>query len=83
MPPLLHVHMRFLSLSISAWAGMYVTQVCFYTGVFLHQRTHLRTHSLQVVHICVYVYMCVKVHVYAHGFVCASMILCDTLRRWY
>jgi len=32
--------------------------VC-YTGVFLHQRTHLRTHSLQVAHICVYVYMCV------------------------
>jgi len=30
-----------------------------YTGVFLHQRTHLRTHSLQVVHICVYVYKCV------------------------
>jgi len=32
--------------------------VC-YTGVFLHRRTHLRTHSLQIVHICVYVYMCV------------------------
>jgi len=32
--------------------------VC-YTGVFLHQRTHLQTHSLQVVHLCVYVYMCV------------------------
>ena len=30
-----------------------------YTGVFLRQCTHLRTHSLQVVHICVYVYMCV------------------------
>jgi len=32
--------------------------VC-YAGVFLHQRTHLRTHSLQIVHICVHVYMCV------------------------
>ena len=34
-----------------------------YTGVsrFLHQRTHMRTHSLQVVHICVYVYVCVYV----------------------
>ena len=37
----------------SAWAGVYVTQVCFtptYTSA---------TYSLQVVHICVYVYMCV------------------------
>jgi len=41
-------------LGTSAWSGVYVTQVC-----FLHQRTHLRTHSLQVVHKCVYVYMCV------------------------
>jgi len=32
--------------------------------VFLHQRTHLRTHSLQVVHICVYVYMCVYACIY-------------------
>jgi len=32
-----------------------------YTGVFLHQRTHLQTHSLQVVHICVYLYICVVV----------------------
>jgi len=35
-------------LGTSAWAGVYVTQVCFF-----HQRTHLRTHSPQVVHICV------------------------------
>jgi len=46
--------------------------VC-YTGVFLHQRTHLRTHSLQVVHICVYMY-CVYMHAYAYGCVCVSMI---------
>ena len=32
--------------------------VC-YTGVSLYQRTHLRTHSLKIVHICVYVWMCV------------------------
>ena len=32
--------------------------VC-YTRVFLHQRTHLRTHSLQILHVCIYVYMCV------------------------
>jgi len=37
-----------------------------YTGVFLHQRTHLRTHSLQVVHICVYVYMCMHMHMDAY-----------------
>jgi len=41
-------------LGTSTWAGMWVTQVC-----FLHQRTHLQIHSLQVVHICVYSYMCV------------------------
>jgi len=33
-------------LGTSAWAGVYVTQVCFDT-------------SLQVVHVCVYVHMCV------------------------
>jgi len=46
-----------------------------YTGVFLHQRTHLRTHSLQVVHICTYVF--VYMHAYADGCVSASMILLD------
>jgi len=40
----------------SAWAGVYVTQVC-----FLHQRTHLRTHPLQVVHI---IHMCICMHMY-------------------
>jgi len=62
----------------SAWADMYVTQVC-----FLHQRTHLRTHSLQVVYMCetpggpkesrwtkslhTYVRICVQsVHVYVY-----------------
>ena len=39
--------------------------VC-YTGVCLHQRTHLRTHSLQIAHICVYVYVCM----------CADMYIC-------
>jgi len=41
-------------LCTSAWAGVYITQVR-----FLYQRTHLRTPSLQVVHICVYAYTCV------------------------
>jgi len=43
--------------------------VC-YTGVFLHQRTHLRTHSLQVVRICVYLYMCV------YACICIWMRMC-------
>ena len=41
-----------------------------YTGVFLHQRTHVRTHSLQVVHICVRVYMCV------YACICIWMRMC-------
>ena len=48
------VHLGTGVLGTSAWAGVYITQV-----FFLHQRTHLQTRSLQVVHICVYVYMCV------------------------
>jgi len=62
-------------LGTSARAGVYVTQVYF------HQRTHLRAHSLQVVRICVYVYMCVYACIHAYGCVRASMILLDTLRR--
>ena len=42
--------------------------VC-YTSVVLHQRTHLRTHSLQVVHMCVYVYMCVCMHMHMDAYV--------------
>jgi len=48
------VHFGTGVLGTSAWAEVYVTQVC-----FLHQRTHLRTHSLQVVHMCVYEYICI------------------------
>ena len=51
-------------LGTSAWTGVYVTQV------FLHQRTHLRTHSLQVVHIYVYVYICV------YACICIWMRMC-------
>jgi len=49
--------------------------VC-YTGVFLHQRTHLRTHSLQVVHIWVYVYMCV------YACICIWMRMCLYDTAW-
>jgi len=48
-----------------------------YTGVFLHQRTHLRTHSLQVVHICVYVYMCL------YACICIWMRMCVYDIAWH
>ena len=51
-------------LGTSAWAGVYVTQVCFYTNI------HICEHSLQIVHICVYVYMCV------YACICIWMRMC-------
>ena len=62
------------------WALVHGQLCMLHSSVFLYQRTHLRTHSLKIVHICVYVYMCVCVHAYAYGCICASMILLDTLR---
>ena len=52
----------------SAWAGVYVTQLCFYTNVHICEYTRCR--------LCTYVYMyiCVYMHAYAYGCVCASMI---------
>ena len=64
-------------LGTSTWAGVYVTQV-----FFLHQRSHLR-HTRRRLCTYVYMYICVYMHVYAYGCVCASMILLDTLRRCY
>jgi len=64
-------------LGTSAWAGLYVTKVC-----FLNQRTHLRHTRCRL---CTYVYMyiCVYMDACLYGCVCASMILLDTLRRCY
>ena len=59
-------------LGTSAWAGVYVTQVCFW-----HQRTHLWTQSLQVVHICVHVYMCV------YACICIRMRMCVYDISWH
>ena len=57
----------------SAWAGVYVTQVSFYTNVLIcDSRCRWCTY--------VYMYICVYMYVYAYGCVCASMILLDTLR---
>jgi len=55
-------------LGTSAWAGVYVTQVCFYTNVNIceHSRCRLCTY--------VYMYICVYMHTYAYGCVCVSMI---------
>jgi len=55
-------------LSTSAWAGVYVTQVCCYTNVHICEHTRCK--------LCTYVYMyiCVYMHAYAHGCVCVSMI---------
>jgi len=48
-----------------------------YTGVFLHQRTHLRTHSLQVVYICVYLYICI------YACICIWMRMCIYDIAWH
>jgi len=64
-------------LGTSAWGGVYVTQVCFYTNV--HICEHTRCRLCTYVYIYIYVYM----HAYVYGCMCASMILLDTLRRCY
>jgi len=64
-------------LGTSAWVGVYVTQVCFYTNVHICERTRCRLGTY------VYMYICVYMHAYAYGCVCASMILLDALRRCY
>ena len=67
-------YMHFTGVSgTNAWAGVYVTQVCFYTNV------HICEHTRCTLYTYVYMYICVYMHVYAYGCVCASMILLDTL----
>ena len=43
-------------LGTSAWAGVYVTQVCFYTNVHICEHTRCRLCKY------VYIYMCVCMH---------------------
>jgi len=64
-------------LGASAWACEYVTRVCFYSKVHICEHTPCRLCSY------VYMYICVYMHAYAYGYVCASVILLDTLRRCY
>jgi len=56
-----------------AWAGVYVTQVCFYTNVHICEDTLCR----------LYIYAYLYIHAYVYGCVCASMILLDALRCRY
>jgi len=48
-------------LGTSAWAGVYVTHVCFYINVHIFEHTRCR--------LCTYVYMYIYVcmHAYAYG----------------
>jgi len=55
-------------LDTSAWAGVYVTQVCFYTNVHFCEHTRYRLYTY------VYMYICVYMHAYSYGCVCVSMV---------
>jgi len=52
-------------LGTSAWAGVYVTQVCFYTNVHICEHTRCR--------LCTYVYMyicvCICMHMHMDAYV--------------
>ena len=58
------------------WGMLGGRWVC-YTGEFLHQHTHLRTQSLQVMHICVYVCMCL------YACICMWMRMCVYDIAWH
>jgi len=62
-------------LGTSACADVYAIQV-----FVRHQRTHLRHTRCRV---CTYVYVHIYMyaHAYVYGYVCASMILFEALRR--
>ena len=63
------------------WALVHGRVCMLHRCVFTPMYTSV-THSLQVVHMCVYVYMCVM-DACVYGCVYASMILLDALRRCY
>ena len=62
------------------WASVHVQVYTKHRCFCLHQRTHLR-HTRCRVHIFVYMHKCMYMHTYVYGYVCASMMLLDTLRR--
>jgi len=53
-------------LGTSAWADVYVTQVCFYTNVHIceHNRCRLCTY----VYMCICIYMCICMHMYMDAY---------------
>ena len=82
-----YIYVHFFAVSVTCtlqvfWALVHGRVSMLHRCVFTPTYTST-IHSLQVMHICVYVYMCVCMHAYAYGCVCASMILLDTLRRCY
>ena len=52
----------------SAWAGVYVAQVCFYNNVHICD-----TLAAGCVHMCTLMYMCICMHMYMDAYV----------RLWY
>jgi len=84
----IYIYAHFFAASVActlikvSWQQCTCRCVC-YKGVFGHQRTPLRTHSLQGVHMCVYAFKYVYMHAYVYGCVCASMMLLEALmHRW-
>ena len=55
-------------LGTSAWAGVYVAQVCFYTNVHIYEHTRCR--------LCTYVYMYICVCMHAYACICIWMRMC-------
>ena len=51
-------------LGTNAWAGLYVTQVCFYTNV-----TSANTLATGCVHMCIFIYMYICMHMYMDAYV--------------
>ena len=48
----------------SAWAGVYVTQVCFYTNVHIGN-----TLAAGCAHMCICIYVCVCMHMHIDAYV--------------
>ena len=51
-------------LGTSAWAVVYVTQVCFYTNVHICD-----TLAAGCAHMCICIYMCVRMHMHMDAYV--------------
>jgi len=83
-----YIYVHFFAVSVTCtleqlfWALVH-GQVCtLHRYVFTPTYTSANTLAAGCVHMCVFLYMCICIHVYSEC-VCASMILLDTLRRCY